>query len=694
MEIAERLSVTGEVLLAPDESLIRRQLTELKQTGVESIAICFLHSFQNPAHEELVERLAKEAGFEEISRSSKLSPLIKIVSRGDTTVMDAYLNPILRNYVAGIRGSLNPGSHLKMMTSAGGLVEADAFVGKDSILSGPAGGVIGFSRVAERAGFAKSIGFDMGGTSTDVSRFDGTYEREFETQKAGVRVVAPMLAIETVAAGGGSICRFDGVKLAVGPQSAGADPGPACYGRGGPLTVTDVNLFLGKILPRRFPFPLDQEAVAHRLRELCEEIAHSPMGKTYTPQELAEGFVHIANANMVRAIRKISVAKGYDPTDYVLVTFGGAGGQHACGLARELGMWTILLHPYAGILSAYGIGLADVRRFKEQAVLKKCSPQTLQDLEPLFQTLEAAAIEEVQSEGIPQDRIQPPARSCEMRYLGIEAAINVPLSSDCLNPAEAAKQLIEQYEKQHQQLYGYLHQGRDIEITAIRVEVVGTMPEAAVQTEAVTRRNPTPAEITEVVFQGEKLPTPVFLRSDLHAGDEFPGPAILCEPTSTVVIDPGFRAFLTERGDVIIQQSDEEDGERGRRGGGEKHLQLKTENRKLKTKSQEADPVLLEIFNNLFASIAEQMGAALQRTSFSTNVKERLDFSCAIFDPAGNLVVNAPHIPVHLGAMSETVKCILADCGPGMTRRRCVRHQRSVSWRFASAGCDGHHAGL
>ncbi len=659
IEIEERLSVEGGVLRSPEESLIRKQMEELKATGVQSVAICLLHSFKNPAHEELVERLAREAGFEEISRSSRLSPLIKIVSRGDTTVMDAYLNPILRSYVAGIRESLHGESHLKMMTSAGGLVDADFFVGKDSILSGPAGGVIGFSRVAERAGFLKSIGFDMGGTSTDVSRYDGVYEREFETQKAGVRVVAPMLAIETVAAGGGSICRFDGVKLAVGPESAGADPGPACYGRGGPLTVTDVNLFLGKILPRRFPFPLDQGIVRQRLETLCEEIAHSPMGKRYTPAELAEGFVSIANANMVRAIRKISVAKGYDPADYALVTFGGAGGQHACALARELGIRSILLHPFAGILSAYGIGLADVRRFKEQGVLKALTPQTLEELGSVFAELESIALHEVREEGIPAERIARPQRSCDLRYLGIEAAINVPLPRDRTSSEQTTKELIARYEAQHQQLYGYLHKQRAIEITAVRVEVVGRMTEPPLALEAIKRRRPEPSEICPVVFQGQELPTPVFLRSDLHAGDELPGPAIVCEPTSTIVIDPGFAAAITEHGDVLIQRSEEfEQGEIGRGGDRESSHQ--------RTADKEADPVMLEIFNNLFASIAEQMGAALQRTSFSTNVKERLDFSCAIFDPAGNLVVNAPHIPVHLGAMSETVKRILQDSGPAM----------------------------
>ncbi|MEX2288466.1 MAG: hydantoinase/oxoprolinase family protein, partial [Planctomycetaceae bacterium] len=410
VEIDERIAADGSVLVAPDAAQIRGQMEQLKETGVESVAICLLHSFANPAHEQLVERAAREAGFTEISTSSRLSPLIKIVSRGDTTVMDAYLNPVLRAYVARLRNRLNrregdvpaapPLDHsvpstsegpptltlpregggdktedvgtqrildtsetrLKIMTSAGGLIDANRFVGKDSILSGPAGGVIGYSRVAQRAGFEKSIGFDMGGTSTDVSRFDGRYELEFETQKAGVRVVAPMLAIETVAAGGGSICDFDGVRLFVGPDSAGADPGPACYGRGGPLTVTDLNLYLGKILPSRFPFSLDREAVERRLLALCDRIAASTMGRRFTPDELAEGFLEIANANMVRAIRKISVAKGYDPADYVLATFGGAGGQHACAIAKELGIQQILIHPYAGILSAYGIGLADVRR--------------------------------------------------------------------------------------------------------------------------------------------------------------------------------------------------------------------------------------------------------------------------------------------------------------------------------------------
>ncbi|MDA0283743.1 MAG: hydantoinase, partial [Planctomycetota bacterium] len=407
VEIDERIDASGGVLKAPDVEAARVSLQQLRDSGVESVAICLLHAFANSSHEQIVEQLAREVGFTEISTSSRLSPLIRIVSRGDTTVVDAYLNPILRAYVASLRKALGD-STLRMMTSAGGLVDADSFVGKDSILSGPAGGVIGFSRVARQAGFEKSIGFDMGGTSTDVSRYDGRYELEYETQKAGVRIVSPMLAIETVAAGGGSVCGFDGVRLFVGPQSAGADPGPACYGRGGPLTVTDVNLCLGRLLPQHFPFPLDVEAATARLAQLCEEIARSPLGKEYTPVELAEGFCRIANANMVRALRRISVAKGYDPSEYALVSFGGAGSQHACAMARELGIRTVLIHPFAGILSAYGIGLADVRRFAEQSILVELPRSDLPSpVQECFRQLAERAYLEVKAEGIPQDRIEP-----------------------------------------------------------------------------------------------------------------------------------------------------------------------------------------------------------------------------------------------------------------------------------------------
>ncbi len=631
IEIDERLDAEGNVIRAPEEKQVRFQLADLRRGDTESIAICLLHSFANPNHERLVEQWARQAGFTEISVSSRLSPLIKIVSRGDTTVVDAYLNPVLRQYVETLRRSL-PGSQLRLMTSAGGLVDADRFVGKDSILSGPAGGVIGFSRVAERAGFVRSIGFDMGGTSTDVSRFDGRYELEFETKKAGVRVVAPMLSIETVAAGGGSICAFDGVKLVVGPDSAGADPGPACYGRGGPLTVTDVNLYLGKIVPGRFPFALDRKAVESHLIRLAEEISGAGGGKRYTPMELAEGFVKVANANMVRAIRKISVARGYDPREYVLVTFGGAGAQHACALARELGIRQVLSHPWSGLMSAYGIGLADIRRFGEQAVLKPWDPEIQQELETLYSQLESKARGEVLAEGLSADAIAVPNRSLDLRYLGVEATINVPCPAD---GDYAAK-----YEELHQQLYGYRHSGRKIEVVAARVEVVGRTPDPPEEAQKPVARRPAPSETTTAWFDEKPHETGVYDREDLHAGDEISGPAILCEPTSTVVVDPGFNAKILPRGEIVMIDT-----------GRATRPEISTS----------ADPVMLEIFNNLFASIAEQMGITLQRTSFSTNVKERLDFSCAIFSPAGNLVVNAPHIPVHLGAMGETVKRIIAD---------------------------------
>ena len=694
IEIDERIDSNGIVLRVPDLTTARGALIAAKEAGVESIAICLLHAFANGEHERLVEQVAREVGFTEISVSSHLSPLIKIVSRGDTTVADAYLNPILRRYVAQVRGGLStfaPRKHgandpttlepvtqperafaerkptLKLMTSSGGLVDAANFVGKDSILSGPAGGVIGFSRIAQQAGFEKAIGFDMGGTSTDVSRFDGRYEYEFETIKAGVRIVAPMLSIETVAAGGGSVCGFDGVKLFVGPQSAGADPGPACYGRGGPLTITDFNLYLGRVLPSYFPFALDVAAVERRLTTLCDEIALSPLGKRYSPVELADGFRQIANANMVRAIRKISVAKGYDPADYVLVSFGGAGAQHACALAEQLGMNRILVHPYSGLLSAYGIGLADVRRFAQRSVLRLLDgtsgtqatdgTKTTESgsLRCVFEELEAEALAAVRAEGIPDDRIAPPIRSLDLRYKGVEATINVPEPSD----GDFARA----YAERHQQLYGYVHSSRPLEVVAARVEVVGKMADPPDDAVTPVTRRPEPIAHERAYFAGEYLNAPIYHREQLHAGDEISGPAILCEPTSTVVIEAGWEAVIGPRGEIVLSRSTVQ------------HIRPIGPNRPMNSMGQvgpirqmsfgkqdaPADPVLLEIFNNLFASIAEQMGVTLQKTSVSTNVKERLDFSCAIFTPTGDLVVNAPHIPVHLGAMSETVKCLLRD---------------------------------
>lgn len=642
VEIDERLDAEGVVLRPVDAGEVRRQMVELKRTGVESIGICLLHSFANNKHELLVERVAREVGFEEVSVSSRIAPLIKIVSRGDTTMVDAYLNPVLRQYVQRL-GKALPGSELRLMTSAGGLVRAEHFVGKDSILSGPAGGVIGFSRVARLAGHSRVIGFDMGGTSTDVARFDGRYDYEFETTKGGVRVVAPMLAIETVAAGGGSICGFDGVKLHVGPRSAGADPGPACYGKGGPLTVTDVNLFLGRILPGRFPFPLDLSVVRERLQELCAEIARSPLGKEYAPEELAEGFRQIANENMVRAIRRISVAKGYDPADYVLVSFGGAGAQHVCAVARLLGSRRVLVHPYAGILSAYGIGHADVRRFAERSLLMPLSRENMAEVQRVFEELAAQARSEVLGEGVREDCVRDPVLWLELRYKGVDATIAVESPAD--GDWRAA------YEGLHRQLYGYCHEGRELEMAVARVEVVGEVSVPPDHAAGLVARSPEPYSVTQAVFEGVTTEVDVYLRDQLRPGDCFSGPAIVCEPTSTVVIDPGFSVRVEARGELLLLDETVCGAV----------VEAGSEGVSAEADLRSVDPIRLEIFNNLFASVAEQMGVTLQRTSISTNVKERLDFSCAIFTPSGDLVVNAPHIPVHLGAMSETVKRMLAD---------------------------------
>ena len=631
-EIGERITPDGEVLVTPDESRIREQLRMLRDQNFESLAICLLNAYCQSTHEELVESIARKLGFE-VSRSSRVAPLIKIVSRGDTTVADAYLNPVLRQYVAKLRESLCD-SDLRLLTSAGGLVSADHFVGKDSVLSGPAGGVVGFSRVAQNAGFERAIGFDMGGTSTDVSRFDGRYELEYETEKAGVRIVAPMMAIETVAAGGGSICQFDGVKLVVGPDSAGADPGPACYGRGGPLTVTDVNLYLGKIISQYFPFHLDRAAVENRLDELCDEIDQAT-GKRHEPVELADGFLRIANANMAKAIRSISIAKGYDPRDYVLVAFGGAAAQHACAIAQELGIHQILNHPDAGILSAYGIGLADVVRHRAEGVYQTYSPEHLDRLEATFERLLEEARREVLAEGIFAEQIET-ARSLDLRYQGLDAFLTILCPQD--GDYRAA------YEDEHQRLYGYVQENQPIEIVALRVEVVGRSEQQSELSESVAKTTPSAAESVQTFFAGRQLETRVYHRTTLTPGNVIDGPAIIIETNSTTVIDPGWRAEMLSGGELLSSSI----------------VTSLSPSPPLPDSPSQPDPVMLEIFNNQFAGIAEQMGITLRNTSSSVNVKERLDFSCALFTPTGDLVVNAPHIPVHLGAMSATVKHLIS----------------------------------
>ncbi len=627
VEINERIAADGEVLREPDADAIRKCLQEVKSQGIESLAVCLLNSYANPCHEKLVGRIAAEIGLAEVSLSSQVAPLVKIVARGDTTVLSAYLNPVLRTYVAGLREGLGNGK-LRILDSAGGLVDANRFSGKDSLLSGPAGGVVGFSQVAKAAGFERSIGFDMGGTSTDVARFDGRYEREYETQKAGVRIVAPMMAIETVAAGGGSICRFDGIKLVIGPESVGAAPGPACYGRGGPLAITDMNLHQGKILAEHFPFPLDRDIVRQRLAALADEV-FAATAVRYTPHALADGFVRVVNVNMAQAIRSVSLARGYDPRDYALVAFGAAAGQHACAVAAELGMRQVLLHPDAGVLSACGIGRADITRHAVASVGMLYSEAAVADLSPLFERLTAGPRKEVLSEGIAGDHIEI-RRSLDIRYQGTDAARTIAEPSHGTYAAE--------FSRQHQQLYGYVHDGRTLEIVAARIEVVGAAGRETEPALPCRPRRPRPDHWVEAWFGNRGQPTAVFLRRQLHPGDRIEGPAIVCEPTSTTVIDPGWQGEVLGRGELLLT-------------GQSAARQLK---------SAAADPVMLEVFNNQFAGIARQMGITLRNTASSVNVKERLDFSCAIFTPNGDLVVNAPHIPVHLGAMGETVRSIVA----------------------------------
>jgi len=634
LEIEERVAADGAVLKVPVANMVRQQLVRLREQGVQSLAICLLHADLFPAHEQMVKRIAAEVGFEEISCSSEVAPLAKIVFRGETTVVDAYLNPVLREYVARLKKSL-PGSQIRLMTSAGGLVNADAFRGHESVLSGPAGGVVGYAQVAQQAGFDRAIGFDMGGTSTDVSRFDGVYEYEFETHKAGVRLVTPTLAIDTVAAGGGSLCQFDGSKLTVGPASAGADPGPACYGRGGPLCVTDLNLFLGRIAVDRFPFALDRSAVENHLKRLVEEVEAST-GEQLTPTQLAEGLLQIANANMAQAVRGISVAKGANPADYVLVSFGGAASQHACAVARELGIHQVLNHPDSGILSAYGIGRADVERHAALGIAKLADELREKDLHSSFENLAAAPYAQIEQEGFAGEQIQI-RRSLDLRYQGADATLNIPFIAD--------KDYVSAFVEQHRQRYGYAHEGRPIEVVAARVEVLGKSESESRESSTCVTNHRKANRFTTSCFDGQETRTALFDREDLRPGDVIQGPAIVAENHSTIIIEPGLQAEMLSGEELVLSDND---------AGGQTPIA--------------ADAVMLEVFNHLLAGVAEQMGHVLRRTALSVNVKERLDYSCAVFTAAGELVANAPHVPVHLGAMGITVRAVLTDnpkLGPG-----------------------------
>lgn len=626
-EIPGRISATGEVLEPLDLELAAERLGELESEGIEAVSICLLHAAANPEHEEALGELAARFDFREVALSSRSSSAPRMVSRADTALVDAYLGPVIRGYVDSIREAA-PSAALRLLTGTGALCSPGAFSGKDSVLSGPAGGVVGAAGVAGQAGCSLAITFDMGGTSTDVSRWDGSYEMEHETVKAGVRIATPLLSIETVAAGGGSICDFDGEKLTVGPHSAGSVPGPACYGAGGPLTITDMNFFLGRIPPGRFPFPLDGDSVRERLESLAESLRKR--GYARCLEEIAEGCIEIADHRMAAAIRKISLARGYDVRQYALVAFGGAGAQHACAVAGELGISTVIVPQLAGILSARGASQADVTKIAEQPILELLDQVSSQQIEKTMAALEARARQEVLEDGVGQEGIDVSTRSFDLRYSGQESTIELETSLDrCREDFEAA----------HRRLYGFIHPSRQLELVAARARCtahtrpIGSGDEGELKTAAGPRE-----KTGRVFFAGRWLDATLLDGSLPPRGESLPGPAVIASKYHTVVVEPGWTATRHACGHLLLKRTAAD-------------LPQPASDR-----AEDPDPVQLEIFHQHFAAIAEEMGVALERSAVSTNVRERLDFSCAIFDSAGGLVANAPHIPVHLGAMGECVR--------------------------------------
>ena len=638
VEIDERVLADGTVERSMDPVTARISLEEAYAEGFRSIAIVFVHGYRYSAHELALAQIAREIGFTQVSTSYETNPLMKLVSRGDTTVVDAYLSPMLRNYVSQIAEELG-NVRLMFMQSNGGLTDSGLFRGKDAILSGPAGGIVGAVKTAVDAGYDRIISFDMGGTSTDVAHYNGEFERTFETLVAGVRMRAPMMLIHTVAAGGGSICTFDGSRYRVGPESAGADPGPVCYRRGGPLTVTDCNVMLGKLQEKFFPAvfgpgqdeALDIDAVRRAFAKLADRI-ESETGGSRTPMEVADGFLRIAVENMANAIKKVSVQRGYDVTGYTLNCFGGAGGQHACLVADALGMGRVFIHPFAGVLSAYGMGLADVRALKEKALELPLEVQSVQALSSILDELVSFSTEELAGQGIEPGAISV-IRRVHLRYEGTDTALQVDYGS--------INEMQDRFEVAYRQRYGFVMPDKDMVIEAAAVEAVGKMDDVDLppvdQEETIGAAQPQTHVSTYMA--GEDRSTGVFDRDLLRPGHEVPGPAIIREQTATTVVEPGWQAGIDTAGNLIMARV----------------VPLKRQS----AIGTECDPVMLEVFNNLFMSIAEQMGLTLENTAYSVNIKERLDFSCAIFDPDGDLVANAPHIPIHLGSMGEAVRTVI-----------------------------------
>ena len=649
VEAQERVGAHGDLVQALDEEQLRTDLQRQFAAGLRSVAIVFMHGYRYTAHEKAARRLAREAGFTQVSTSHETSPMMKFVSRGDTTVVDAYLSPILRRYVDQVAQEM-PGVRLFFMQSSGGLADARAFQGKDAILSGPAGGIVGMARTATLAGQDRVIGFDMGGTSTDVSHFAGEFEREFETQVAGVRMRAPMMAIHTVAAGGGSILAFDGARFRVGPRSAGANPGPASYRRGGPLAVTDANVMVGKVQPHYFPRvfgpggdeALDADVVRAQFEALAAQTGRAA-------QDVAEGFIEIAVQQMANAIKKISVARGYDVTRYTLQCFGGAGGQHACLVADALGMGRVLVHPLAGVLSAYGMGLADQTVIREQAVERALEAEVLPVVEAQLHALAAAATDELaqQNPGAGAVRV---ARRVHLRYAGSDSALQVAYPE---RPGQGAGDRLARirsgFELAYRQRFAFLMEGKGLVVEAVSVEAVIAGEAPAEPRHPVHGRRDTPRRDTVRMYSGGQWhDAALVVREDLRSGDEIAGPAIIAERNATTVVEPGWEARLTALDHLVLER--------------------RTPRAIRHAAGTRVDPVLLEVFNNLFMNIAEQMGLQLQNTAYSVNIKERLDFSCALFDAQGHLIANAPHMPVHLGSMGESIKTVIHENAGNMQR--------------------------
>jgi 5-oxoprolinase (ATP-hydrolysing) len=695
VEVDERVLADGTVERALDLDGVRKELERARDDGIGGVAVVLMHAYRYSDHEQRIAALARELGFAQVSASHEVSPLIKLVGRGDTTVVDSYLSPILRRYVEQVAGDLNneealtlpspggggspakggpggvntsravtptrratrgdlprpgggAGTRLMFMMSSGGLTAAELFRGKDAILSGPAAGVVGMAETGRAAGFKNLIGFDMGGTSTDVSHFAGEYERAFETEVAGVRMRAPMMLIHTVAAGGGSVLHFDGARFRVGPDSAGANPGPKCYRRGGPLAVTDANVMVGKLIPEFFPKifgpqqnqPLDADPVRAAFAAMAKEI-----GDGRSAEQVADGFIKIAVENMANAIKKISVQRGYDVTRYALNCFGGAGGQHACLVADALGMTSVLIHPLSSLLSAYGMGLADIRSVRQRAIEEPFGEKARKTVESVARRLARDAIAEVKSQGVAADQIKLHVHA-HIRYAGTDTPLIVDASiaqkGRGLGPILSLNKMKSAFERAHKAQFGFIDRTKELVIEAVSVEAVGggaKFKEKALKTKR--GKLPAPARRTRFFSNGKWHRALVHTRETLTPGNKVKGPAIVIEPHQTVVVEHGWQVELTAKNHLVLRRVQK----LKRRGAVGTH----------------ADPVMLEVFNNLFMSLAEQMGVALQNTAYSVNIKERLDFSCAVFDPTGSLVANAPHMPVHLGSMDRAVETIIRE---------------------------------